>query len=354
MSAGRTFRFGDRVIGGDGAVFTIAELSGNHNGSFERAMDMLRSAAASGAEAVKVQTYTADSITLDSDRPEFRAEGLWEGRTLYDLYAEGSMPWEWQADLADEARRLGVKFFSSVFDLGSVEYLESIGVEAYKIASFELVDTPLIEATAATGKPLIISTGMGTLSEIEEAVDAARRGGCADVALLACTSSYPAPASAANLRRIPHLAETFDVVSGLSDHTIGHDVATAAVALGAAIVEKHFTLRRADGGVDSAFSLEPEEFAELVAAVATAREAVGGINYGPTDADRSSRAYRRSLFVARDLAAGAVVGEGDVRSVRPAGGLHPRHLPDVIGQIVRHDVDAGTPASWDLFEPAVS
>ena len=351
MAGTATFRFGDRVIGGDTDVFTIAELSGNHNGSFERALEMVRAAAAAGATAVKVQTYTADSITLDSDRPEFRAEGLWEGRTLYDLYSEASMPWDWQADLADEARRVGVKFFSSVFDHGSIEYLESIGVEAYKIASFELVDIPLIEATAATGKPMIMSTGMATLSEIEEAVDAARRGGCSELALLACTSSYPAPASAANLRKIPHLAETFDVVSGLSDHTIGHGVATAAVALGASIVEKHFTLRRADGGVDDAFSLEPEEFAELVEAAATAREAVGAIHYGPTEADQSSRAYRRSLFVARDVAAGSVIGDGDVRSVRPAGGLHTRHLADVIGQRARRDIVAGTPASWDLFEP---
>lgn len=354
MSDMPTFRFGDRLIGAAAEVFTIAELSGNHNGSFERSVEMLHAAAKAGADAVKVQTYTADSITLKSDRPEFRAEGLWEGRTLYDLYAEASMPWDWQADLAEEARRAGVKFFSSVFDHSSIDYLESIGVEAYKIASFELVDTPLIEAAAATGKPLIMSTGMATLSEIEEAVDAARRGGSGDIALLACTSSYPAPASAANLRKIPHLAETFGVVAGLSDHTIGNDVATAATALGAAIVEKHFTLRRADGGVDSAFSLEPEEFAQLVESVRVAREAVGSVHYGPTDADRSSRAYRRSLFVARDVAAGSVIGEGDVRSVRPANGLHPRHLPDVIGQRARHDIEAGTPASWDLFEPAVS
>jgi len=352
MSDALTFHFGDRVIGGDAPVFTIAELSGNHNGSFERSVEMVHAAAKAGADAVKVQTYTADSITLKSDRPEFRAEGLWEGRTLYDLYAEASMPWDWQADLADEARRVGVKFFSSVFDHTSIDYLESIGVEAYKIASFELVDVPLIEATAATGKPLIMSTGMATLSEIEEAVDAARRGGASDIALLACTSSYPAPASAANLRKIPHLSATFGVVSGLSDHTIGHEVATAATALGAKIVEKHFTLRRADGGVDSAFSLEPEEFAELVDAVRAAQAAVGSVHYGPTEADLSSRAYRRSLFVARDVAAGAVIAEGDVRSVRPANGLHPRHLAEVVGQVARRDIAAGTPASWDLFEPA--
>jgi len=346
----RAFNFGDRPIGGDAPVFTIAELSGNHNGSRDRALEMLRAAAAAGADAVKVQTYTADSITLDSDRPDFLAEGLWEGRTLYDLYSEASMPWEWQADLADEARKVGIKFFSSVFDLSSIDYLESIGVEAYKIASFELVDIPLIEATAATGKPLIISTGMGTLSEIEEAVAAARRTGSGELCLLACTSAYPAPASVANLQKVQHLADTFDVVSGLSDHTIGNEVAIAATALGAKVLEKHFTLRREDGGVDSAFSLEPHEFQALVDGARIAEEAIGAPSYGPTDADRSSVAYRRSLFVAQPVAAGSTIEAGDVRSVRPASGMHPRHLPEVIGRIARHDLDAGTPFEWSMVD----
>lgn len=346
----RAFYFGDRKIGGDAPVFTIAELSGNHNGSFERAVEMLRAAAGAGADAVKVQTYTADSITLDSDEPAFQAEGLWEGRTLYDLYSEASMPWDWQADLAEEARRAGIKFFSSVFDLSSIEYLESIGVEAYKIASFELVDIPLIEATAATGKPLIISTGMGTLSEIEEAVDAARRTGSGEICLLACTSAYPAPAAVANLVKIPHLADTFDVVSGLSDHTIGNEVAIAATALGAQVLEKHFTLRRADGGVDSAFSLEPHEFEALVRGARTAEEAIGAPHYGPTEADASSVAYRRSLFVARDVEAGATIESGDVRSVRPASGMHPRHLPEVIGRSARRKLTVGMPFEWSMVE----
>lgn len=350
MTKRNSFQFGDRQIGGDASVFTIAELSGNHNGSFERAMEMLRAAAGTGADAVKVQTYTADSITLNSSEPDFMAEGLWEGRTLYDLYSEASMPWDWQADLAQEARKLGIKFFSSVFDFSSIEYLESIGVEAYKIASFELVDVPLIEATAATGKPLIISTGMGTLSEIEEAVNAARRAGSGEIALLACTSAYPAPASVANLAKIPHLAETFGVVSGLSDHTIGNEVSIAAAALGAKVIEKHFTLRREDGGVDSAFSLEPEEFAALVDGVRIAEEAVGSPHYGPTDADRSSVAYRRSLFVAKDVAAGAAISDGDVRSVRPASGMHPRHLPEVFGRVARHDLKAGAPFEWTMVD----
>lgn len=344
------FMFGDRRIGPGSPTFCIAELSGNHNGSLERAKAMVHAAAEAGADAVKVQTYTADSITLDSDAPAFQAEGLWKGRTLYDLYSEGSMPWEWQAELGEEATACGIKFFSSVFDMSSIEYLESIGVEAYKIASFELVDIPLIEATAATGKPLIMSTGMATLAEVDEAVAAARRGGATALCLLACTSSYPAPASAANLRKIAHLADTFSVISGLSDHTIGHEVSIAAVALGAAVIEKHFTLDRADGGVDSAFSLEPAEFAELVQAVRTAEAAIGTITYGPTDADRSSIAYRRSLYVARPVAAGAVIAEGDVRSVRPAGGLHTRHLSEVIGTTARRDLSVGEALSWDMVE----
>jgi N-acetylneuraminate synthase len=345
-----SFRFGDRPVGAGAPVLTIAELSGNHNNDFDRAVEMVRAAAAAGADVVKVQTYTADTITLNSDRPDFQAEGLWAGRTLHDLYAEASMPWEWQRDLAKEAEALGVGFFSSVFDTSSIEFLESIGVVAYKIASFELVDIPLIEAAASTGKPVVISTGMGTLSEIEEAVDAARRTGSGEIALLACTSAYPAPASAANLRKIAHLAETFGVVAGLSDHTIGNEVSTAAVALGAKVIEKHFTLRRADGGVDSAFSLEPEEFGSLVHDVRSAEQAIGAPVYGPTDADRSSRAYRRSLFVARDVPAGRTITADDVRSVRPASGLHPRHLPDVIGRTARHDLEAGTPFEWTMVE----
>ena len=346
------FHFGDRAIGGDSPPFCIAELSGNHNGSYDRAFEMLRAAAGAGADAVKVQTFTADSITLDSDRPEFQAEGLWEGRTLHELYAEAAMPWEWQKDLADEARRLDVKFFSSPFDLTSVEFLESIDVEAYKIASFELVDIGLIAAVAATGKPMIMSTGMATLSEIDEAVQTARVAGSHSLALLACTSSYPAPASAANLVKIRHLAETFGVVTGLSDHTIGPEVAIAATALGASIIEKHFTLRRSDGGVDSAFSLEPEEFQGLVDSVRIARAAQGEIHYGPTEADHSSVAYRRSLYVARPVKAGAIISAGDFRSVRPGGGLHTRHLEELVGQVARYDLTFGTPVTWDMTEPA--
>jgi pseudaminic acid synthase len=347
--ADASFMFGDRQIGGHAPVFCIAELSGNHNGSRERALEMLRAAADSGADAVKVQTYTADTITLNSDAPDFRAIGLWEGRTLHDLYAEASMPWEWQVELAKEAADRGVQFFSSVFDESAVDFLESVGVAAYKIASFELVDVGLIAAAARTGKPLIISTGMGTLAEIEEAVDVARSEGSGEIALLACTSAYPAPASAAHLQKVPHLAETFGVVAGISDHTIGNEVPIAATALGAKVIEKHFTLRRADGGVDSAFSLEPAEFAEMVRSVHTTEDAVGGVHYGVTEADEPNRKYRRSLFVARAIPAGAVIRPGDVRSVRPATGLHPRHLDEVVGRRAGRDLEPGLPLSWDML-----
>lgn len=351
MGVGMTgFRFGEHTIGADAPVFCIAELSGNHNGSFDRAMEMTQAAAKAGVDAVKVQTYTADTITLRSDAPDFRAHGLWEGRTLHDLYEEAAMPWEWQRDLAFECGRLGVEFFSSVFDLTSIDFLESIGVVGYKIASFELVDLPLIRATAQTGKPLIMSTGMATLDEIAEAVDAARDAGAVDLALLACTSAYPAPASAANLRRIPDLAERFGVVAGLSDHTIGPEVPIAATALGAKVIEKHFTLRRADGGVDSAFSLEPEEFAELIDQVRRAETALGLVAYGPTEADASSIQYRRSLFVARDVAAGTVIDAADVRSVRPGTGLHTRYLDVVIGARATRDLRIGEPLAWDMID----
>lgn len=346
---GPSFRFGDRRVGGDAPTFCIAELSGNHNGSKDLAVEMVHAAAAAGADAVKVQTYTADTITLNSDAPDFRAREAWAGRTLHDLYAEASMPWEWQIDLSHEAAAAGIEFFSSPFDPTAVEFLESIGVPAYKIASFEIVDVGLIETVAKTGKPMIISTGMASLGEIEEAVNVARSSGCEDIALLACTSAYPAPASAANLRKIRHLATTFDVVAGLSDHTIGNEVVIAATALGSKVVEKHFIMRRDDGGVDSHFSLEPAEFASMVESVRTAESAIGTVHYGVTPADEENRKYRRSLFVAESVPAGATIGPGDVRSVRPGSGLHPRHLHDVIGKRATRTLEPGTPVSWDMI-----
>jgi len=344
------FAIGRHDIGGDAPVFCIAELSGNHNGSLERAREMVHAAASAGADAIKAQTYTPETITLRSDRPEFLAYGPWEGRTLYDLYAEAAMPWEWQGELATLAAGLGMEFFSSAFDPSSVEFLEDMRVPCHKIASFELVDLPLIECVAATGKPLIMSTGMATLAEIDEAVRVARRAGARDLVLLACTSAYPAPAPDARLGRIPHLAETFGVVPGLSDHTVGPEVPIAATALGAKVIEKHFTLRRADGGVDSAFSLEPEEFAAMVQSVRVVEAACNDATYGPTEADASGLRYRRSLFIVRDVRAGEVLDESAIRSVRPSSGLHPRDLRAVIGRRARVDLEAGTPLAWELLE----
>lgn len=349
----KQFQFGSTLVGGDAPVFTIAELSGNAE-SKAHALEMVAAAAESGASAVKVQTYTADTITLKSRQPEFMAEGLWEGKSLYDLYEEAHMPWEWQGEISDACAAAGIEFFSSPFDLTAVEFLESINVPAYKIASFELVDVGLIEAAASKGKPLIMSTGMGTLSEIEEAVQVARSAGTGEIALLVCTSAYPAPASAARLHKIAHLASTFDVITGLSDHTIGPEVPIAAVAMGAKVIEKHFTLRRSDGGVDSAFSMEPHEFAELVKNARTTEEAMGEAVYGPSDADLSSRDYRRSLFITRDLQQGEAFEDGDIRSVRPGNGLHPRHIADFRGHVVSRDVAAGTPLSWELLGERVS
>ncbi len=344
------FAIGGHEVGDDAPAFCIAELSGNHNGSLARAQEMVQAAAAAGADAIKAQTYTPDTITLRSSRPEFLAYGPWEGRTLYDLYAEAAMPWEWQETLAAQATGLGMEFFSSAFDPSSVEFLEAMGVPCHKIASFELVDLPLIECVAATGKPLIMSTGMATLAEIEEAVRVARSAGARDLVLLACTSAYPAPAQDARLGRIPHLASTFGVVAGLSDHTVGPEVPIAATALGAKVIEKHFTLRRADGGVDSAFSLEPKEFTAMVRSVRVVEAAVGDASYGPTEADASGLQYRRSLFIVRDVRAGEIIDDTAVRSVRPALGLHPRFLRDVIGRRARADLETGTPLAWELLE----
>jgi N-acetylneuraminate synthase len=340
------------MVGGTAPVFCIAELSGNHNGSRDLAIAMVHAAADAGADAVKVQTYTADTITLRSDAPDFQAREAWSGRTLHDLYAEAAMPWEWQVDLAAEAASRGVEFFSSVFDQSSIDFLETIDVPAYKIASFELVDVGLIAGAARTGKPLIISTGMGTLAEIEEAVNVARAEGSGDIVLLACTSAYPAPPDAAHLQKVPHLAETFDVVSGLSDHTIGNEVVIAATALGAKVIEKHFILDRAAGGVDSAFSLEPAEFAQMVQSVRVAEAATGAVHYGATEADADNRKYRRSLYVVRPVSAGETIGSDAIRSVRPGSGLHPRHLSEVVGRVATRDLEPGAPLTWDMLAPA--
>jgi pseudaminic acid synthase len=333
-----------RLINEQSNTYIIAELSANHNQDFERAVKLVEAAKESGADAIKLQTYTQDTITIDCDNDYFQIHGtLWDGRTLYDLYGEAYTPWDWQPKLKQIADDLGMDLFSTPFDFSAVEFLEAMNVPAYKIASFEVVDIPLIRRVAQTGKPIIMSTGMATLAEIDEAVTAAREAGCEQLALLKCTSAYPAPPEEANLRTIPHLAEAFGVVAGLSDHTMGIQVTVAAVTLGARIIEKHFTLARADGGPDSAFSLEPEEFKQMVDAVRVAEKALGQVHYGVTEKDAGSRVFRRSLFVVKDMKAGEEFTHENVRSIRPGYGLHTRHLDEVIGKRASQDIARGTP-----------
>jgi N-acetylneuraminate synthase len=344
-------KIGNREIGPGRATYMIAELSANHNGSFQRAADLVRAARDCGADAVKLQTYTADTLTVRSDRPEFRISGatLWDGRSLHDLYAEAFTPWDWQPRLKALADELGLDLFSTPFDPTAVDFLEGMGVPAYKVASFELVDLPLIEKIAGTGKPVILSTGMATLAEIAEAVETVRHAGGAGLALLKCTSAYPAPPDEMNLRTIPHLADAFGVPVGLSDHTLGIAVPVAAVALGAAIIEKHFTLSRAEPGPDSTFSLEPHEFRAMVDGVRTAEKALGTVHYGLSGKDKASRIFRRSLFVVRDVRAGEPFTEQNVRSIRPGHGLPPKFLANVLARRAAHDLAKGTPLTWDLI-----
>lgn len=340
-----------RRIGPGQPPYIVAEMSANHLGDLERAFAILAAARDAGVEAVKIQTYTADTITLDHDGPEFVIHGgLWDGRRLHELYQEAHTPWDWHAALFAKAKELGLTLFSSPFDETAIDLLESLDAPAYKIASFELVDLPLIRRAARTGKPLIMSTGMASLGEIDEAVKAAREAGCQQLILLQCTSGYPTPVQDANLLTLPHLAQAFDCPAGLSDHTPGTAVAVAAVALGAVLVEKHFTLRRADGGPDSAFSLEPEELAALVRDTAAAHAALGRINYARAPSEQRSAAFRRSLYVAKSIRAGDLLTAENVRSVRPANGLAPKHLADVLGRRARVDLAAGTPLAWNLLD----
>jgi N-acetylneuraminate synthase len=331
-------------------VFIVAELSANHRQQFDEAVELIRKAKEAGADAIKLQTYTPDTLTIQSDGPGFRIGGgtLWDGKTLYDLYAEAYMPWEWQPELKKVADDLGIDLFSTPYDKTAVDFLEEMGVPAYKVASFEIVDTPLIEYIASKGKPIIISTGMATLTEIDEAVGAARGAGATQIALLKCTSAYPASPAEMNLRTIPHLAEAFGVPVGLSDHTLGIAVPVAAVALGACIIEKHFTLSRSTPSPDSAFSLEPQEFKAMVEAIRTAEKALGKVGYETGEQEARSRVFRRSLFVVRDIRAGEVFTEEHVRCIRPGYGLHPRHLRDVLGRSAAQDIQRGTPLSWEL------
>jgi pseudaminic acid synthase len=343
-------RIGDRLIGPGHPPFVICELSGNHNGSLARAMTMLEAAAATGADAIKLQTYTADTITLDHDGPDFLiGEGLWAGRRLHELYAEAHTPYAWHAPLFERARELGVILFSTPFDDTAVALLESLEAPAYKIASFEAVDLPLIARVAATGKPMIISTGLASLGEMREALDTARAAGATQVALLHCVSSYPAPMEEANVRTVPDLAERFGVITGLSDHTPGTAASVAAVALGACIIEKHFTLARSDGGPDAAFSLEPVEFKALVDDCKAAFAALGRPHYDTLGSEAAAAGHRRSLYVTADVARGAPLTPANVRSIRPGHGLAPKHLPAVIGRTAARDLKRGERLAWDMM-----
>ena len=346
----KAFSIAGRAIGPDHPPFVICELSGNHNGSLERALAMLDAAAATGADAIKLQTYTADTITLDDDGPDFVIEGgLWAGRRLHDLYAEAHTPYAWHAALFARARELGVILFSTPFDDTAVELLEGLDAPAYKIASFEAVDLPLIRRVARAGKPMIISTGLASLDEMAEALAAAREGGCQDVALLHCVSSYPAPVEEANVRTVPDLARRFDVIAGLSDHTPGSAASVAAVALGACIVEKHFALARSDGGPDAAFSLEPAEFKALVSDCHAAWAALGSPNYSTLGSEAAAAGHRRSLYVVADVAAGETITSAHVRSIRPGYGLAPKHLPEVMGRRAIRALKRGERLTWDML-----
>jgi N-acetylneuraminate synthase len=342
----------DRDIGTHVRPYLIAEMSGNHNQSLDRALAIVDAAARAGADAIKLQTYTADTMTLDVSAPGFVIEdpqSLWAGRQLYDLYKEAYTPWEWHAPIMERARSQGLHCFSTPFDETAVDFLESLDVPAYKIASFENTDLPLIRKVASTGKPMIISTGMASAAEIDDAVRTAREGGCTQLVLLKCTSTYPATPENTNIRTIPNMRDTFGCEVGLSDHTMGNGVAVGAVALGATVVEKHFTLSRADGGVDSAFSMEPKEFAALREEADRAWQALGTITYGGTRAEEKSRVFRRSLYVSTDIPAGGVLSRNNVRIVRPGFGLAPKHLDAVLGRRVARATPAGTPVAWEIL-----
>lgn len=346
---------GARTAGESHPCFVIAELSANHNQDRARALESVDAAAEAGADAIKLQTYTADTITFDSDAPLFRVSGgtAWDGRTLHDLYDEAHTPWEWHAELFERARSRGIEYLSSPFDPTAVEFLDALDVVAFKVASMEIVDLPLIADMAGRGRPVIISTGIAGVEEIEQAVATCRAAGNDQIILLQCTSGYPTPLDQLNLRTIPDLRARFGTLVGLSDHTLTHTAVATATALGAAVIEKHFTLDRAAGGPDSTFSLEPHEFAEMVRVVRDVETALGEVSYEVAPSARSSRRFARSLFVVADAAAGDTLTPENVRSIRPSDGLAPKLLPDVLGRRFAHDVTAGTPLSAELIEGAL-
>lgn len=342
---------GPQKIGVEHPPFMVAEMSGNHNQSLDRALEIIEAAAKSGAHAVKLQTYTADTMTLDIAEGDFfidDSKSLWHGYSLYELYEKAHTPWAWHEPMMQRCQELGIICFSTPFDATAVDFLEELNVPCYKIASFENTDLPLIRKVASTGKPMIISTGMATVAELDETVRTAREAGCRDLILLKCTSTYPATPKNTNLRTIPHLRDLFDVQVGLSDHTMGIGAAVASVALGATFIEKHFTLRRADGGVDSAFSMEPEEMAQLVVESERAWKALGHVQYGSSVAEKSSTIFRRSLYVTQDMKAGEYLTKQTLRAVRPGSGLPPKYYELFLGKRVKQDVKAGTAVNWDI------
>jgi N-acetylneuraminate synthase len=347
-----TINIAGRLIGVGQPPFIIAELSGNHNQSLDRALALIDAAADAGADAVKLQTYTADTMTLNLNQGDFSItdkNSLWFGRSLYDLYEEAHTPWEWHESLFNKAKERGLIVFSSPFDKTSVDFLEKLNVPCYKVASFESTDLPLVRYIASKGKPMIISTGMASIAEIEETVKAARESGCEELILLKCTSTYPASAENTNIATIPHMKELFGCEVGLSDHTMGVGVAIASIAFGASIIEKHFTLDRSDGGVDSTFSIEPSELKILVESARNAKDAIGRVSYGPIGAEKKSTQFRRSIYVVQDMKQGDVLTQKNIRIIRPGYGLAPKQFDFVLGRAVKHDVKAGTALSWDLI-----
>jgi N-acetylneuraminate synthase len=352
MINSKEINIGGKAIGLEHCPFTIAEMSGNHNQSLVRALEIVEAVAKSGAHALKLQTYTPDTLTIDLDEREFHIsdpDSLWTGTSLYKLYGEAYTPWEWHKPIFDRARELGLVVFSTPFDDTAVDFLEQLEVPCYKIASFENTDLPLIRRVAATGKPLIISTGMASIAELDETVSAARAAGCKDLILLKCTSTYPSTAENTNILTIPHLRELFNCEVGLSDHTMGIGVSVASVALGASVIEKHFTLSRAEGGVDSAFSMEPAEMTQLVVETERAWRSLGHVSYGPTEVEKKSIQFRRSLYVVADLNSGDVLTEKNIRSIRPGLGLPPKYIDQVMGRTVNQNVKRGTALAWSLL-----
>jgi pseudaminic acid synthase len=345
----KLIQIGHIPVGPGHKPFIIAEMSGNHNQSLERALAIVDAAAEAGAHAIKLQTYTPDTMTMVGALTIEDPDSLWKNRELYDLYQEAYTPWEWHQAIFDRAHEKGMLAFSSPFDETAVDFLETLQVPAYKIASFENTDLPLLKKVAATGKPVIVSTGVATVAEVDEAVRTLKANGCQDIVLLKCTSTYPATPENTNLRTIPHLAQLFDVPVGLSDHTMGVGASVAAVALGASVIEKHFTLRRADGGVDSAFSLEPQELKLLVEESERAFLALGNIQYGVQKAETKSRLYKRSIYVAQDVQAGDIFTKENIRVIRPNNGLEPKYLDQVLGKSAKTALKAGTPLTWELL-----